>query len=117
MRIVKPILIAALSVALAAFAVDCGEASTSPDEAMPCCDTLPCSSHGASVECCQTMPPTRAPYVLPASAQGVASSTAAVAVLPANCDSHELGSSARVLAEHDPAPRGYSSTATAPLRI
>jgi hypothetical protein len=117
MEIVKPILIAALSVALAAFAVDCGETSTSPEEAMPCCDTLPCSSHGASVECCQTMPPMRAPFVLPASAQGVASSTAVVAVLPANCDSHELGSSARVIVALEHAPPGYSSTATVPLRI
>jgi hypothetical protein len=117
MRIVKPILIVALNVALAAFAVDCGEASASPEETMPCCDTMPCSSHGASLECCQSMPPMRAPFVLPASAQGVASSTAAVAVLSANCDSHELGPSARVIAAHDHAPPGYSSTATAPLRI
>jgi hypothetical protein len=117
MRFVKPILIAALNFALVAFAVDCGEASTSPEEAMQCCDTLPCSSQGASVECCQTMPPMRAPFVLPASTQGVASSTAVVTVLPANCDSHEFGSSARVIAALEHAPPGYSSTATAPLRI
>jgi hypothetical protein len=117
MRIVKPILIAALSLAFAAFAVDCGEAWTSPEEAMQCCDTVLCSSHGASLECCQTMPPIHEPFVLPASAQGVASSTAVVAMLPANCDSLELGSSARVIAAHDLAPPGYFSIATAPLRI
>jgi hypothetical protein len=45
MRFAKPILLAALAVALAAYAFDCGALGT-PEQAMQCCNSMPCSSHG-----------------------------------------------------------------------
>jgi hypothetical protein len=45
MRFTKPILLAVVAIALATYASDRFAMST-PDEAMQCCDTMPCSSHG-----------------------------------------------------------------------
>jgi hypothetical protein len=59
----KPILLALLVVALPAYAFDCG-ASTNPERAMQCCNSMRCSSQGHehSQDCCKTVPTVRAFY-------------------------------------------------------
>jgi hypothetical protein len=117
MRSVKPILLAVLAVALARYAFDCG-ATTTPEQAMQCCNSMPCSPHGHHAQdCCKTMQAMHAPFVQPSSVHGVSSSTLAFAVLPATSESLASGSPNRVIAAlcHAP-PIRYAPTAV-PLRI
>jgi thiol-disulfide isomerase/thioredoxin len=63
MNLAKPILVALLAVALAVYAFDCG-AMTMPEQAMQCCNFMPCSSQGhRGQDCCKTMPAMHAPFV------------------------------------------------------
>jgi hypothetical protein len=64
----KPILMLALGVALATYALDCG-AMTTPEQAMQCCSSMPCAPHGHDgQDCCKNMPSMHAPFVQSASA-------------------------------------------------
>jgi len=118
MRFAKPILQAVVAIALVAYAFDCFAMST-PEQAMQCCDTMPCSSHGHehSQECCKMMPSMHAPFVQPASAQGPSLTPVFVAVLPAFNASQGLNSSAGVLTAHCHAPPISQIAASSPLRI
>jgi len=118
MRFIKPILLAVIAIALAAYAFDCLAVST-PEQAMQCCDSMPCSSHGHqhSQECCKTMPSMHAPFVQPASAHGPSFTPVFVAVLPALNASQGLDSSAAVLTAHCHAPPISPIAASSPLRI
>src|SRR6266850_2554912 len=118
MRFAKPILQAVVAIALAAYAFDCLAMST-PEQAMQCCDTMPCSSHGHehSQECCKTMPSMHAPFLQPASAHGLSFSLVFVAALPAFNASHGLYSPAGVLTAHCHAPPIFEIAASSPLRI
>src|SRR5690349_17431927 len=53
-----------LIVVLAFYTLDCFAAST-PDDAMQCCDSMPCPehSHNGSEDCCQTMPSLQGPFL------------------------------------------------------
>jgi hypothetical protein len=63
MRFARPILMAVLVAALAAYALDCG-AMTSPEQAAQCCSSMPCSPRGHSgQDCCKSMPSLHAPFV------------------------------------------------------
>jgi len=117
MRSAKAIFLAILAVALAAYAFDCG-ATTTPEQAMQCCGSMPCSSHGHDAQdCCKTMQAMHAPFVQPASVHGVSYSALAFAVLPAANESLAPGSPNRVIAALCNAPPiGYAPTAV-PLRI
>jgi hypothetical protein len=69
MRLFRPILMLALVVALAAYALDCG-AMTTPEQAMQCCSSMPCAPHGHDgQDCCKDMPSMHAPFVQSVSAQ------------------------------------------------
>src|SRR5438034_6484185 len=82
MRLAKPIFLAILAVALAAYAFDCS-AATTPEQAMQCCKSMSCSSHGhRAQDCCKTMPSMHAPFVQPSSGHGVSPSHVVFAVLP-----------------------------------
>jgi hypothetical protein len=118
MRLVKPILLIAVAIAISVYAIDCG-AMTTPDEAMQCCNTMPCSSHGQkhSQECCDTMPLTHAPFVQPASAHNLSFGTVLVAVLPAFHVSQDLNSTAYALATHSHAPPFPQTAVPSPLRV
>jgi len=113
----KPILLALLAVALAAYAFDCG-AATNPEQAMQCCNSMPCSSGGHhGQDCCKTMPAMHAPFVQPSSVHGVSYSAHVLAVLSALGGSHRLPSPDRVIATHCHAPPIISVPASLPLRI
>jgi hypothetical protein len=116
MRLAKPIFLAVLAVALAAYAFDCG-ATTTPEQAMQCCNSMPCSSHGHHAQdCCKTMQTMHAPFVQPSSVH-VSYSPLAFAVLPATSESLALGSSNRVIAAHCHAPPIPYAPRPLPLRI
>jgi hypothetical protein len=118
MRLAKPFFLVVLAVALAAYAFDCG-GMTTPEQAMQCCDTMACSSHGheQSRDCCKTMPAMHAPFVQPSSVQGVSRSPLVLAVLPATGKSLALDSPGRVIAAHCHAPPIRYTPAPPPLRI
>jgi len=118
MRFTKPMLLAVVAIALAVYAFDCLAMST-PEQAMQCCDSMPCSSHGHqhSQECCKTMPSMHAPFVQPASAHGPSFTPVFVSVLPAFNASQGLNSSAAVLTAHCHAPPISPIAASSRLRI
>ena len=117
MRLPKPIFVAVLALALAAYAFDCGAMMT-PEQAMECCDTMPCSSHGhQSEDCCKSMPAMHAPFVQPSPVHGISYSPLVLAVLPASGESRSLDFFARMIAAHCHAPPVRSAPAPSPLRI
>src|SRR5215831_16532358 len=74
MRFARTALLALLGMALAAYVVDCS-GMTNPDEAMKCCQSMPCSSSGHSQECCKT-------FVQPPSAHSASFALNVIAVMP-----------------------------------
>jgi hypothetical protein len=117
MRLVKPILLATLAAALTVYAFDC-DAATTPEQAMQCCDSMSCSSHGHHAQdCCIAMPAMHAPFVQPSSVHGVSYSTLVFALLPATSESLALGSSNRAIAAHCHAPPIRYTPAPLTLRI
>src|SRR5690242_4385553 len=103
-RLAKPFFLTVLAVALAAYVFDC-EAATTPEQAMDCCRSMPCSSHGHDAQdCCKAMQAMHAPFVQPTSAQGVSYSPVVGAVVPTTGKSLALGSPDRVVATHCHAP-------------
>jgi hypothetical protein len=117
MRSAKPIFLAILAVALAAYAFDCS-AATTPEQAMQCCKSMACSSHGHDAQdCCKTMPSMHAPFVQPSSGYGVFPSHVVVGVLLATEKAPAVDSSNGVIAAHCHAPPILYALAHAPLRI
>jgi hypothetical protein len=117
MRLTKPILLAVLAIALAMYAFDCG-APTTPEQAMQCCNSMPCSSDGHHPQdCCKTMSAMHAPFVQPSSVHGVSYAPLVFALLPATSESLPMDSSNRVIAAHCHAPPIPFAPAKLPLRI
>src|ERR1700719_2740888 len=113
----KPIFLVAFVVALAAYSFDCGAAMT-PEQAMKCCDSMPCSSQGQQgQDCCNTMPSAHASFVQPPSLTHGSFALVVFAVLQASIDSRGVDSSdsATEAFAHDP-PISFVH-ASAPLRI
>jgi hypothetical protein len=118
MRNAKAILMVVVVLALAAYGFDCPVTSTS-DEAMECCDTMACSSHGHehSEDCCKTMPSAHSPFVQPSSSHIAHVSFAIFAVLPVvNTQGPDFSTQA-VLTAYSHAPPILQSMINAPLRI
>jgi hypothetical protein len=116
-EVFKTLVMVALVVALAAYALDCG-AMTTPEQAMQCCSSMPCAPQGhVGQDCCKSMPSMHAPFVQPTSVHPTTHALAAVATLAAS------GANSAALAEfeafstssHAPPPIGTS--AFLPLRI
>jgi hypothetical protein len=117
MRLAKPIFLAVMAVALAAYAIDCG-AATTPEQAMQCCNSMPCSSHRhQGQDCCKTMPAMHAPFVQPSSVHGVSYSPVVSAVLPVSGEPQGFDLSDRMVAAHCHAPPVLYAPAPLPLRI
>jgi len=98
MRVVKPMFLTVLVVALATYVFDC-EAMTTPQQAMQCCKSMRCSSHRhhgmgqQDMDCCKTMPSTHALFVQPSSVQGLSFSAIVFAVMTASGEPSGLDSS------------------------
>jgi hypothetical protein len=117
MRLAKPIFLTVLVIALAAYALDCGAAMTL-EQAMQCCDSMPCSSHGHHAEdCCKTMQSMHAPFVQPSSARSFSYSPFVFATLPVTRESRGLDLSDGVIAANGHAPPIFYASAPLPLRI
>ena len=80
----KPLVIVAIMVALAAYALDCG-AITTTELAMQCCNSMPCAPQGHNAQdCCKSMPSMHAPFVQPSPIQSTTHALAAIATLTAS---------------------------------
>ena len=118
MHFAKPIVALAIVAALAAYAIDC-DATTTAEDGMQCCNSMPCSSHAHhGQDCCKTMPTMHAPFVQPSSVSGVSFANIVLAVLPTSGESLGADSSIRIVVAQSHAPPVLSSLATPlPLRI
>ena len=105
-----------LGTALAAYVVDCSGMPT-PDEAMKCCQSMPCSSSGHSQECCKTMSQMHAPFVQPPSTHGVSFALNVTAVLPVFQESLSSDSAFRHFAPSKLTSPGTSPPISPPIRI
>src|ERR1700674_3987194 len=117
MPLARPFCVVMLVAALGAYALDC-EAAATPEQAMQCCDSMHCSSHGHhGQDCCKTMPTMHAPFVQPSSVHGTSFSHVVFAVVPASRESRGLGSFVRSIAAHCHAPPVFRPPAARPIRI
>src|ERR1700730_2726074 len=117
MRLTKPLFLVILAVALGAYAFDCG-AATTPEQAMQCCHSMHCSSHGhQGMDCCKTMPTMHAPFVQSSCVHGISLSHSAFGLIPASAESYGLDSSASTVASQCHAPPGFCVPSPPPLRI
>src|SRR5262249_52396841 len=98
MRLIRAIFAVALAAGLALYSLDCFAAST-PDDAMQCCDNMPCPqhSHDASQDCCQNMSSLQAPFIQSHVVDIAGHAPVVLAVLPAVDASGALVFSANML--------------------
>jgi hypothetical protein len=116
MRHARPILIAVLVVALAAYAFDCG-AMTTPEQAMQCCASMSCAPHGHDgQDCCKSMPSMHVPFVQSA-VHGPSRARAVIAVLTAFDDLDSTLAEAVPAGMHSHGPPQISLNTLSPLRI
>jgi hypothetical protein len=117
MRFFRPILMAVLVVALAAYAFDCG-AMTSPEQAMQCCASMPCAPHGHDgQDCCKSMPSMHAPYMQSAAVHGPSHARTVVAVSTVFDDLNSTLAEVVTPGMHSHGPPQISPTTLSPLRI
>lgn len=115
MRFVRSILIGVVVFALAAYAVDCSAMSPS-EEAMQCCNTMPCShGHGQAEDCCRSMAAMHAPFVQASPIHGSTFSTVVLAIVPAFKDSPLAASFGGTVRQMEAKPT--SGSPPVPLRI
>jgi hypothetical protein len=117
MGFARQVLLTVFAIAVAAYASDCG-GMTTPEQAMQCCNSMRCSSHGHhGQECCKTMPAMHPAFGQPSSVQGISFSPIALGLVRAFSESNAMVPSARMIAEHSHAPPTACSPAASPLRI
>ena len=116
MRLARPVFLAALTVALAAYGMDCF-GMTTPEQAMQCCAAMQCSSHAHhGQDCCKTMPSMHGTVGQPSSVQGVSFSPVALGTVLALDDLQSSEPSVCLTAEHSHDPPS-ASTGILALRI
>lgn len=113
----KTILSFVLAFALGAYVADCF-AMAAPDEAMKCCDSMPCAphSHDQPQDCCKAMPSTHGDFVKPSERVSFFS-TAFVTLLPIDRGALAVEPFASGIPEHSHAPPAPHSISISPLRI
>jgi len=117
MRFAGRVIVSVLTVALAGYALDC-VGMTTPEQAMLCCNSMRCPSHGHhGQECCKSMPSVHAALGQPSSMQGVSFSPITLGTVQAFHESETCASSCRVIAEEAHAPPSLDSPAPLPLRV
>lgn len=114
-RLARSILVAVVVFSFGVYVFDC-EAMTTPEQAMQCCGSMPCSPHGHDgQDCCKSMPTMHAPFVKPSIVQQV--SFLVVAALPAVNRVLTAASSQRIPTIVSQAPPIFSPPIVAPLRV
>jgi hypothetical protein len=117
MRLAKSIFVAAIVVLLGVYVFDC-QAMTTPEQAMQCCNSMPCAPQGHhEQDCCKTMPSMHTPFVQPSSVQTASSANIVWAVLAASGEPLGKDSSTRHVTSQSHAPPIIYTSALAPLRI
>jgi hypothetical protein len=114
----KAILLIALAVALAAYALDC-DASSTPEQAMNCCHSMPCASHGHhGQECCKSMSAMHSPFIAPpAGGEGISFAPLALTLLSAPAQPSGFAFSGLLISSDFHAPPVFSPPIQQPLRI
>jgi hypothetical protein len=117
MGFAKAMLAAVVVLALAAYAFDC-LGMTTPEQAMRCCNSMQCSSHGHhGQDCCKTMPRTHAPFIQAPSMHGVSLDQVAIAAVPGASELTGLSAVASTIAAYSHAPPVLGFLAPLPIRI
>ena len=117
MWLAKRVLLVAVAVALATYALDCVGMNTA-QQAMQCCDSMPCPSHHhRGQDCCKTMPATRAAFDQPPRVHSVSFSPIACGLARTYDEPGGTESSERMIAEHSHDPPIFYSLPARPLRI
>jgi len=121
MRLAKWVLSSVLTAALAAYGLDCVGMAT-PEQAMPCCNTMRCHthhrrSHHGSQDCCSTTPQMRAALGQPSSIQGISFSPVALGVVLAFSDFQIVEFSSAIISGHSHDPPASRSKLVLSLRI
>lgn len=110
----------ALTIALAAYGLDCLGMAT-PEQAMQCCNTMHCHSHHhhshGSQGCCNTASQMHAALGQPSAIRGIPFSPVALGVAQAPSDSQSMGFSPSIIAAHSHDPPASRPTPTISLRI
>jgi hypothetical protein len=115
MRFAKAFVMVVFAVVLETYVVDCVAMDT-PEQAMQCCDTMPCShGHDQADDCCKSMFAMHAPFMQP-SAHTFSISLVFVAVTPVLSQAHSLEFALGVIAAHSHAPP-FSHASNLSLRI
>lgn len=113
-------LVAALSVALAAYGLDCRGMATLA-HTMACCEKMRCHSlnhrNQNPQDCCKTTPPMQAALGQPSSRQTISVSAVAYGVMQAFNDLNTSAVLASISARHSHDPPLSGSVSTLPLRV
>jgi len=115
MHAARSLLLGTLAMALMVWAFDCSGA-TSADEAMDCCNSMPCS-HEHGKDCCKDMAYQHAPYVKPSAVRGALSSSLVVSVLLGSRETSIPNSIVAQAGWHNHWTLGTSPPLLIPLRI
>jgi hypothetical protein len=117
MGFIKPVFLTLVVVALATYGFDC-LAMTTPEQAMQCCRSMPCSRQGhTGQDCCKTMPSMHAPFVQPSSGHGVALDHVAITAVPLSGESPRLDLSTYDVLTVDHSPPILYLPSAIPIRI
>ena len=117
MRLVKRILLPVALMVVVANSFDC-LAKTTPQQAMECCRRMPCMPQGQHGEdCCKTMAPTDASFVLPTATPSLHLGQHLIGIAPIHVEYLALLSGDVVRPAQSHAPPGTHTSALQSLRI
>ena len=117
MRFAKTVAVVIAVVALAAYGFDC-LAMTTPEQAMRCCNSMPCAPNGHhGQDCCKTMPSVQAAFLQSSLGHIVSSADFGAVIIP-GADKTSDGNTAIANAASvgHPPPIAYPQ-ASPPIRI
>ena len=117
MRIAKTVLLAVAVAALAAHGFDCFAMTTS-EQAMQCCNTMPCAPNGHhGQDCCKTMPSAYPPFVQPPTQHVLSVGTIATMRSSGLFANRGISFEGHTAVAHNFAPPHEHSPVTLPIRI
>lgn len=113
----RALLVTAIVAALAGYAIDCSTI-VSPDQAMQCCKTMPCTPHSSGKNCCDTTPSTHPPFVQAASLSKATLSLVSYFSVPTLTSHLPIRSGADItVAQYQSPPPLLEFSSNSPLRI
>jgi hypothetical protein len=116
-RFARLVFVAAAVISLMAYAFDC-EGMQTPERAMQCCNSMPCSSQRHhEQDCCKSMPSMHKPFVQVSASHDAGFSLQVLGVLPTSAEFSIPKLSAGSVAAQCHAPPIFRSPSPLPLRI